>query len=279
MPSPIPFVSQSFEIYGSLGFGSPQSDATILANVYASLQLDPEAASEVTAVGTFSRVELQGAEGFTGSGRGVGSIAQAINNMSGSSSGNLIGALGRLDNLAGTVTAGIGVQGILAQNAAGQTVTTFLGGDFQVGTNAGTLTTAYGARASVQGNDGTIGTFVGFGAGPVTGTVNLAIGVSVADLSAVTLAAGISSAVTAGSGKYNLFLDGTARNYIQGATHFGANVDTGLSLGSEDGLALKDGISEPATLAGYAKIYIDSGTGDLSVKYGDGTVKTIVVDT
>lgn len=44
-------------------------------------------------------------------------------------------------------------------------------------------------------------------------------------------------------------------------------------------LLLEDGVTAPATEAAYAQIYVDSADGDLKVKFGDGTVKTIVVDT
>lgn len=44
-------------------------------------------------------------------------------------------------------------------------------------------------------------------------------------------------------------------------------------------LALVDGISAPSTVSGIAWIYVDSGDGDLKIKFGDGTVKTIVTDT
>jgi len=43
-------------------------------------------------------------------------------------------------------------------------------------------------------------------------------------------------------------------------------------------LSLVDGVSEPSTSSGYARIYVDSADGDLKVKFGDGTVKTIVTD-
>jgi len=43
--------------------------------------------------------------------------------------------------------------------------------------------------------------------------------------------------------------------------------------------ALADGITAPATLADYAQIYVDTADGDLKVKFGDGTVKTIATDT
>lgn len=44
-------------------------------------------------------------------------------------------------------------------------------------------------------------------------------------------------------------------------------------------MAIIDGITAPATSAGNAIIYVDSADGDLKVKFGDGTVKTIVTDT
>src|SRR5690606_28803733 len=44
-------------------------------------------------------------------------------------------------------------------------------------------------------------------------------------------------------------------------------------------LLVEDGVSAPATRTGYASIYVDSADGDLKVKFGDGTVKTIVTDT
>jgi hypothetical protein len=53
------------------------------------------------------------------------------------------------------------------------------------------------------------------------------------------------------------------------------------SLGwrTEVSYLLKDGVTAPSTLAGYASIYVDTADGDLKIKFGDGTVKTIVVDT
>ncbi len=43
-------------------------------------------------------------------------------------------------------------------------------------------------------------------------------------------------------------------------------------------LAVTDGITAPSTISGQAIIYVDSADGDLKVKFGDGTVKTIVTD-
>lgn len=44
-------------------------------------------------------------------------------------------------------------------------------------------------------------------------------------------------------------------------------------------IAIVDGMSAPSTTAGWAKIYVDSADGDLKVKFGDGTTKTIATDT
>lgn len=44
-------------------------------------------------------------------------------------------------------------------------------------------------------------------------------------------------------------------------------------------LKLVDGITAPATLAGFAQIYVDSADGDLKVKFGDGVTKVLAVDT
>lgn len=61
-----------------------------------------------------------------------------------------------------------------------------------------------------------------------------------------------------------------------------------IGLGSTSGywshitsgyLRIVDGITAPSTLSGYALIYVDTADGDLKIKFGDGTVKTIVVDT
>lgn len=44
-------------------------------------------------------------------------------------------------------------------------------------------------------------------------------------------------------------------------------------------VAIEDGIAAPSTIAGRAFLYVDTADGDLKIKFGDGTVKTIVTDT
>lgn len=60
-------------------------------------------------------------------------------------------------------------------------------------------------------------------------------------------------------------------NYANGAKDYGNAF--------KDQIALVDGITAPSTLAGYAQLYVDTADGDLKIRFGDGTVKTIVVDT
>lgn len=55
--------------------------------------------------------------------------------------------------------------------------------------------------------------------------------------------------------------------------------DTGYGTLAVEWLSLTDGITAPAAVAGRARIYVDTADGDLKVIFGDGTVKTIVVDT
>ena len=52
-----------------------------------------------------------------------------------------------------------------------------------------------------------------------------------------------------------------------------------IRVGTTGGLHIPDGIAAPSTVTGKAIIYVDTADGDLKVKFGDGTVKTIVIDT
>jgi hypothetical protein len=56
----------------------------------------------------------------------------------------------------------------------------------------------------------------------------------------------------------------------------GLGVAGAVNAGTFFGLV--DGITAPSTAGGYARIYVDSADGDLKVKFGDGTVKTIATD-
>ena len=58
-----------------------------------------------------------------------------------------------------------------------------------------------------------------------------------------------------------------------------ASATDAFILNADGSYSILDGVSAPATSAGFAKIYVDVADGDLKIKFGDGTVKTIVTDT
>lgn len=61
----------------------------------------------------------------------------------------------------------------------------------------------------------------------------------------------------------------------------GLRIGSGLAeakLDVDGAIAITDGMTAPSTASGKALIYVDSADGDLKVKFGDGTVKTIATD-
>jgi len=90
------------------------------------------------------------------------------------------------------------------------------------------------------------------------------------------------------------FTGGSSERYLTSSDNIGTGeggLEVGGISGSERNLAmdgyilgkggvmLTDGITAPGTYSGFATIYIDTSDGDLKIKFGDGTVKTIVTDT
>ena len=90
----------------------------------------------------------------------------------------------------------------------------------------------------------------------------------------------------------SLVYDGSAGDFTMGIPS-GANVtltsSTQVSIGTgpsteiircqNGAFGIVDGITAPSTLSGIAFIYVDTADGDLKVKFGDGTIKTIATDT
>jgi hypothetical protein len=74
------------------------------------------------------------------------------------------------------------------------------------------------------------------------------------------------------------------RILANGRVLIGTTTDDGVNLLQVNGvvrasvLRITDGVGTPTTISGVAVVYVDSGDGDLKVKFGDGTVKTIVTD-
>jgi len=84
--------------------------------------------------------------------------------------------------------------------------------------------------------------------------------------------------------KISMVRPGTSAGNYSGYLSFftrlsGSSIVEAMRITEEYALAIKDGITAPTTLAGFAQIYVDTSDGDLKVKFGDGTIKTIVVDT
>ena len=56
-------------------------------------------------------------------------------------------------------------------------------------------------------------------------------------------------------------------------------VTTAMASTDASSVIITDGITAPTVLLGFAQIYVDTADGDLKIKFGDGTVKTISTDT
>ena len=71
---------------------------------------------------------------------------------------------------------------------------------------------------------------------------------------------------------WNSNIDGDGATVWYGAKFGAGNQITGGVIG------IADGVTAPSTVTGVAQLYVDTADGDLKVKFGDGTVKTITVD-
>lgn len=82
---------------------------------------------------------------------------------------------------------------------------------------------------------------------------------------------------TDGTNKWSLNIDGSGNfRWLRTA---GTGYIELSNLARQGALLLQDGVSTQTGPTGYAAIYIDTADGDLKIKFADGTIKTIVVDT
>jgi len=75
---------------------------------------------------------------------------------------------------------------------------------------------------------------------------------------------------------------GNTSNFDKKNVYIGSGVTVNYSVSANlfsSAIGMADGITAPATITGIAQLYVDTADGDLKIKFGDGTVKTIVVDT
>jgi hypothetical protein len=89
--------------------------------------------------------------------------------------------------------------------------------------------------------------------------------------------------VTGRTGTYTVTATDTA-GVATTLTVRGANVQSSTDLVATANvrgavLQVTDGVTAPAAVTGVGQIYIDTADGDLKVIFGDGVIKTIVVDT
>jgi len=110
----------------------------------------------------------------------------------------------------------------------------------------------------------------------------------IARLQAIRAGADNSGALTFGVKNAGSWVE-AFRAVPSGRVLIGTTSDDGVNLLQVNGavkavytatswLDILDGVAAPATVAGYARIYVDTADGDLKIKFGDGTVKTIVTD-
>lgn len=151
-----------------------------------------------------------------------------------------------------------------AQNSVVQTVANAYGIQCQIQQGAaGTITTAYGVYVLAPTNSGSITNYNG---------------VRVLDFSASTLTTGLRSSVTSGTGKWNLYIDGSANNHVLGNVALGSTTAPTAFLDVAAGTTAKAQIRLRSSTAPSAPndgdIWYD-GT-DLKIRLG-GVTKTVTV--
>jgi hypothetical protein len=101
------------------------------------------------------------------------------------------------------------------------------------------------------------------------------VGVAGAIVTGGIVRCGGSNGLSLGSDTGNIRIDSAGPAGVEFRGLSAADTITGFTMRE---MALIDGTTAPSTRAGYATIYVDTADGDLKVKFGDGTVKTIATD-
>jgi hypothetical protein len=122
--------------------------------------------------------------------------------------------------------------------------------------------TLYGTTASTSTSSGAL-------------VVSGGVGVAKEIVTGGIIRCGGSNGLSLGSDTGNIRIDTAGPAGVEFRGLSSADTVTGFTMRE---MALIDGTTAPSTRAGYATIYVDTADGDLKVKFGDGTVKTIATD-
>ena len=128
----------------------------------------------------------------------------------------ILGVEGKITSSGGNITNAYALQGQLASNTNGITISTLICGDFVAYDNAGTISTMAGTKISVNNNTGSIGTYYGHFVDNPGGNTTNSYSFYANDCAASTLNIGFYGGLAAGSGKYNIYMGGTAPNVLAG---------------------------------------------------------------
>ena len=166
---------------------------------------------------------------LTGSGAANAATARALrvqNDWAGDSSLDnqlAVTALTRITG-AGSVTALSGFRSELSLTGAGNGTTfEYFRATAPTFTSTGALTTIYGMNISNLGD----------------GAINTSIGINIVDMTGSNTAMrGVQSSLSSGTGKHNLYIDGTAQNYLAGNTGIGVFPTADIKLNIEGTLGV-----------------------------------------
>jgi hypothetical protein len=167
-----------------------------------------------------------------------------------------------------------GFDATIRMTGVNSNTTTGIGSNVNAVVSSGVnVTNFYGFSMFGPNPAGTITNFITFqGAGGTSGVTNY-IGLSIGDGTASSYF-GVKLSVASGSGKYNIYSNGTALNYLQGSTIIGTSIDSGYKLdviGSLRATGFTLNINTTSKTANYSivstddVIQVDSTSGVIAV--------------
>jgi hypothetical protein len=180
---------------------STRSSGTFLF-AQADVTTNPSGQSSAVTIPVLGKVTYTGTGGFDAIGHNIGTMGYALMNSSGETASLLIGAEGKTEVTAGTVTNLVAVQGGLANVGA-----------------SGTVGTLANFNASISGNSGTISNVNYFRANAFSGTAPAnVIGFNMLNQAGSSSTIGFYGQLTAGTGKFNIAIPSGGAPVVIGAS-------------------------------------------------------------